>query len=1196
MVRVHHAQWYVPKNRGELPWLTDELKLVRRQIWNFKDGKAAPWAQEELTALIQMVGWDQGGRILVPIPASTMQRTLARGLANLVEVICSRCDGLVNGTDLIHRFEDVEAKHKSESRGRGPKGLYFDAANIAESRIVLLDDVVTKGHTIVDLAEVLRNLGASSVEAVTLARTVPPGGVIENGRLVLHTDSTAVVTTTEAMPETDRTLCPAPEFKDDDDFLTPIEVKSIRALGKEACDFEGDHPEHGAFRYSRGLKPDLPNGIGMARLTVDYGIDLGLHHSVIARMERGEAVIKKNDLLSDRTPSAVAFSSKGRIRVGQQAFNQLKSDRLKSQKSGDFKPNVFVEFRRTMGTDEKYSPAIKPVPVWTSEQLSAEVLKKLKGFVNDETVHAAVITIPAEFKRPQQQATLQAAELAGFKQSRLLQEPVAAAMAYGLDAGSEKGKWLVFDFGGRSFDSALVLVEDGVITVKDSEGDNFLGGKDLDKVLVDEVIIPAVQQDYDIDNILSDSNKKENFRMAMKKWAEETKIKLSYSETHEVVSDLGEIPLEDANGEEIELDFVVTREKMAEAVRPIFQRAIDKSLALLARHGLKGADLDELILVGGPTLSPILREMLADQMKAPNTSVDPMTCVARGAALFASTVILDEATKKLVEEEASEEKELVVLDVQYESTAVSSMEFVTVKVKEGEAGGASVELARPGWSSGKVSIGDKGALVEVSLEECKSNAFEVIFSDEFGNRLNCHPSLVTIMGLVTVPEFKDDDEFLTPMEVKSIHALGKRAHDFEGNHPKYGSFRYAGGMKSGLPNGIGMALFNKGAKYLGHWLDGCMSGPGKMNISNWGKFRGNWLNGAMHGVMVSHDAAAKFSGFYVHGEPSTGMRESISSGNVYEGEFKNGKPHGDGKLRFPSGSEFTGRFANGQRDGKGRFVHSGFGVIEGVWSNGSLEGHARIDRKKNGDVYEGEVSKGLPDGFGKFIYSNGDRFEGNHRKGKRHGQGKLTKKLGEVWTGEWKGKDRFSGEARLKNGARYKGVFTKGAWDELVTVRYRNGDWYKGPVKNWKRNGTGKLKSKKGEVFEGQFRNDIYSGKGVRTLACKDRISGSWKKGASHGPVKIEYADGAVWAGRHKSGLPNGPARYMSKCGRFHFALDYIDGKVSEATLVVAPFLNSGETKSIQLTPNVATRIWARSYLALEAAGVNMRRLKGPKG
>jgi molecular chaperone DnaK len=483
----------------------------------------------------------------------------------------------------------------------------------------------------------------------------------------------------------------------------------------------------------------------MSRNRIDYGIDLGTTNSALARMENGDPVIKKNDLQSDTTPSAVAFGSKGRIRVGQQAYNQLKVDRLASQKSGDYKPNVFVEFKRTMGTDEKYSPAIQPDSVWTSEQLSAEVLKKLKDCVNDETVHAAVITIPAEFKGAQQQATLKAAELAGFKQSRLLQEPVAAAMVYGLDAGSEKGKWLVFDFGGGTFDSALVLVEDGVITVKDSEGDNFLGGKDLDMALVDEVIIPAIQQDYDIDHILSDSNKKENFRMAMKKWAEEAKIKLSYSDTHEVFSELGEIPLEDANGEEIGLDFVVTREQMAEAVRPIFQRAIDKSLALIARHGLKGEELDELILVGGPTLSPILREMLSNQMKAPNTSVDPMTCVARGAALFASTVMLDEATEKVVVEEASKEKELVVLDMQYESTSVSSNEFVTVKIKEGEAAGASVELERPGWSSGKVSIGEKGALVEVNLEESKSNAFEVILNDASGNRLECHPSIVTII-------------------------------------------------------------------------------------------------------------------------------------------------------------------------------------------------------------------------------------------------------------------------------------------------------------------------------------------------------------------------------------------------------------------------------------------------------------------
>ena len=403
-----------------------------------------------------------------------------------------------------------------------------------------------------------------------------------------------------------------------------------------------------------------------------------------------------------------------------------------------------------MGTDEKYSPAFQPEPAWTSEQLSAEVLKKLKSCVNDETVHAAIITIPAEFKAAQQQATLKAAELAGFKQSQLLQEPVAAAMAYGLDAGSAKGKWLVFDFGGGTFDSALVLVEDGVVTVKDSEGDNFLGGKDLDMALVDKVIIPAIQKDFDIEHVLSDSGKREICRMAMKRWAEEAKIKLSYSDSHEVLSDMGEIPMEDANGEEIELDFVITRDQMADAVRPIFQRAIDKSLALLKRHGLKGEDLDELILVGGPTFSPILRDMLTEQLKKPNTSADPMTCVARGAALFASTVKLDEATEQVVVDEASKEKELVVLDMQYESTSVSSMEFVTVKVKDGDVAGLAVELKREGWSSAKESIGEKGALVEVNLEEGKSNAFEVILTDATGNRMDCHPSTVTIIQGVKV--------------------------------------------------------------------------------------------------------------------------------------------------------------------------------------------------------------------------------------------------------------------------------------------------------------------------------------------------------------------------------------------------------------------------------------------------------------
>lgn len=483
----------------------------------------------------------------------------------------------------------------------------------------------------------------------------------------------------------------------------------------------------------------------MSRNRIDYGVDLGTTNSALARMESGKSVIRKNKFGSDTTPSAVAFDRKGRVHVGQQALDQLSGDRLSALTSGEYKPNVFVEFKRTMGTDELHIPAAMPDTSWTSEQLSAEVLKKLKDCIQDEPVHAAVITIPAEFKGAQQQATLKAAELAGLTQARLLQEPVAAAMAYGLDAGNKSGKWLVFDFGGGTFDSALVLVEDGIITVKDSEGDNFLGGKDLDMALVDQVLIPSIQKDYDIQHVLYDENRRERFRMALKQWAEKAKVELSFSDTIDVLSQLNDDLGEDASGEEIELDFTITRAQMADAVRPIFQRAIDKTTALLSRHGLTGTDLDELILVGGPTFSPILRGMLAEQIRMPNTSVDPMTCVARGAALFASTAKLNEETKEILIEEASNGIEQVVLDVNYQSTTVNQTEFVTVKLKEGGVSGASVELEREGWSSGKVALGDRGALIEAVIKQGDPNQFQIVLTDATGNRLNCYPSSITIL-------------------------------------------------------------------------------------------------------------------------------------------------------------------------------------------------------------------------------------------------------------------------------------------------------------------------------------------------------------------------------------------------------------------------------------------------------------------
>ena len=486
----------------------------------------------------------------------------------------------------------------------------------------------------------------------------------------------------------------------------------------------------------------------MTSYRINYGIDLGTTNSAIARMERGKPVVIKSDVQQDTTPSAVAFGRKGRKRVGITAYNQLRRDRLRASGRDVETPNVFVEFKRTMGTDHVYVPNIAQHLALSSEELSAEVLKELRGYVTDEPPRAAVVTIPAAFTVPQQQATLRAARLAGLEQCRLLQEPVAAAMAYGLnDRGDGNEKWLIFDFGGGTFDAALVLVDDGQITVKDTEGDNHLGGKDLDFVVVDQVILDYVREEHDIEGFLSGNpGRRTRLRNALKRWAEETNITLSYHDSHFVESDLGDIVLPD--GTEIDLDFEITRHQLRPVVEPIFQRAIDKTKALMARHGLRGGDIDELVLVGGPTYSPILRGMLAEQIRRPNTSQDPMTVVACGAAFYASTIELDHKAVRASSVDASPGR-ILQLDVGYEATSINDEEFVTLKCRDQSDlrtfGSLTVEVRRRSWRSGAQPLGADGVLLEIPLERNSPNVFDLVVSTPRGARVGTSPSEITII-------------------------------------------------------------------------------------------------------------------------------------------------------------------------------------------------------------------------------------------------------------------------------------------------------------------------------------------------------------------------------------------------------------------------------------------------------------------
>ena len=481
---------------------------------------------------------------------------------------------------------------------------------------------------------------------------------------------------------------------------------------------------------------------------IKYGIDLGTTNSVIARMQRGEPLVVKNVFQGDTTPSAVAFGRRGRVRVGRLAYNQRKSDRLRALKQVREERNVFVEFKRTMGTDHQYTPSVDPSARFTSEALSAEVLKELRRYVTDADVNAAVIAIPAGFTVLQQQATLRAAELAGLRQCRLLQEPVAASMAYGLAADHANEKWLVFDFGGGTFDAALALVQDGQITVKDTEGDNYLGGKDLDRAVLEKILLEEVGYELDMQEYMAGSAARTNLlRDALGHWAEEANIALSFREAHHVESDLGDFEL--ADGREIDLDFEITRERLRPVVGPIFQRAIDKAKVLLARHGLTGSDLDELILVGGPTYSPILREMLAEQIRPPNTSMDPMTVVAKGAALYASTIAVGKDLSPASHPASADGASILRLEVGYEATSISREEFVTVKCHNPSdlrrLGSLTVELVGTRWRSSKHPLTEHGTLVDLELEENRANVFDLVVATSRGDLVATHPSEITII-------------------------------------------------------------------------------------------------------------------------------------------------------------------------------------------------------------------------------------------------------------------------------------------------------------------------------------------------------------------------------------------------------------------------------------------------------------------
>ena len=355
------------------------------------------------------------------------------------------------------------------------------------------------------------------------------------------------------------------------------------------------------------------------------GIDLGTTNSVVSVLEGGEPTVIANAEGSRTTPSVVAFAKNGEVLVGEVAKRQAVTNVDRTIRS----------VKRHMGENSWHFPSTGDIDgkTFTPQQISAFILSKLKrdaeSYLGD-TVVDAVITVPAYFDDAQRQATTEAGQVAGLNVLRIVNEPTAAALAYGLDKGAKEQTILVFDLGGGTFDVSLLEIGDGVVEVKSTSGDTHLGGDDWDQRLVDHLVKTFVGQ-HGVD-LAKDKMALQRLREA----AEKAKIELSGS-TETTVN----LPYITASSEgPLHLDIKVSRSEFQRMTQDLLDRCKAPFHAAIKDASIAVGDIDHVVMVGGSTRMPAVTEIVRELTggKEPNKGVNPDEVVAVGASLQAGVL------------------------------------------------------------------------------------------------------------------------------------------------------------------------------------------------------------------------------------------------------------------------------------------------------------------------------------------------------------------------------------------------------------------------------------------------------------------------------------------------------------------------------------------------------------------------------
>lgn len=427
--------------------------------------------------------------------------------------------------------------------------------------------------------------------------------------------------------------------------------------------------------------------------TIEIGIDLGTTNSSVAVIQQNEVLILKNALGEESTPSVVYADRNGNIVVGSKAKRVMNNSKENLQ-------NSKAEIKRLMGTAETILfPNLNKRML--PEEISAEILKTLKGDVQrkhpDMSLDAAVITVPAYFSTVQSEATKRAGALAGFKQIVLLQEPIAAAIAYGF-LNQKNENWLVYDLGGGTFDVALVASRDGSLTVLAHAGDNFLGGKDFDAAIIQNLILPSLTAK----GIILDPTKHSQVFSYLKELAESAKIELTVSDKTTIDIDV------QVNQMQVQHSFEISKEDLLKSCKHLLDKTVDLCKKTISDAKVDPETVQKIVLVGGPTQMPILQTFLKDTLRIKvDGCLDPITVVAKGAAMFGNQTAITTSTEKNDLLTAS-----CHIEVNYNPVTSDDDQTVTGKVLR------FAEAAQP-YSVQFASSDDSFASEDILIKNCK---------------------------------------------------------------------------------------------------------------------------------------------------------------------------------------------------------------------------------------------------------------------------------------------------------------------------------------------------------------------------------------------------------------------------------------------------------------------------------------------